>query len=394
MENLRTLQVNRGIPRQTLWTVIVMAMLTVANLHYNVPLLESIRVSMGASPLEANIVTVLTQGGYAFGLLFIVALGDLFDARKVILGNFCVLVAALLLMALGRHMVWLWVASVLTGLSSVAVQMYIPMVSKYSHPHDKARHVGYVVSGIIVGVLLGRTLGGLIGAWVGWRWLYGGAALLMVLCAWVAKGLLPPMDVGFRGTYGGLLRSIVGIVKEWPEVWAGAIRSAFAFAAINVMWACMAFHLAGEPFRRGSETVGLLCLCGLLTSMAVANMGKYVDRWGVRRFNRAGFLLMALAWCVLGLWGNGYGGLIAGIVLLDVGHQSVGVANQSHVLSLSPQASNRINTVYMTIYFLGGTLGTLLAGLGWKYLGWQGIVITGLGLVLMGVAAGWMTRRK
>lgn len=388
------LETNGGIPRRILLTIIVMATLTVANLHYNVPLLEAIRSDLGITALQANLITVLTQGGYAVGLLFVVALGDLMDARKVIVVNFCILSLALLMMAVGPGIGWLWAAALLTGVSSVAVQMYVPLVSRYSRPQDKGRNVGYVVSGLLVGVLLARTLGGLVGGWTGWRWLYGGVALLMGLCALFTLRLLPSMQAAFRGSYRELLLSIAGIVRQMPHILTSALRSACAFAAFNVLWGCLAFHLAGEPFYAGSQTAGLLGLCGLLTSVAVAGMGKYVDHWGVRRFNWGGFLLMAGAWAVLGWWGHGYAGLIIGIVLLDVGQQCVGVANQSHVLALRPEASSRINTVYMTILFVGGMMGTLAAGLCWTLAGWAGAVGAGLALVMAGAAIGWIGKIK
>ena len=110
--------------------MIIMAALTVANLHYNVPLLDVISRDLNTSQVKANLITVFTQAGYAMGLLFIVALGDLYDARRVIVINFVILILSLLIFAMGRSIYVLWGAGLVTGLSSVAVQMYIPMVSK------------------------------------------------------------------------------------------------------------------------------------------------------------------------------------------------------------------------------------------------------------------------
>ena len=36
-------------------------------------------------------------------------------------------------------------------------------------------------------------------------------------------------------------------------------------------------------------------------------------------------------------------------------------------------------TIFMTTFFLGGSLGTLFAGLGWNYAGWDGVCLAGLG---------------
>lgn len=385
--------INQGIPRSTLILITAMAALTVANLHYNVPVLEEISRDLGVAQVKANLITVFTQAGYAAGLLFIVALGDLFDARRIIAVNFGVLVASLVCFAVGQRIEFLLCASIVTGLSSVAVQMYIPLISKFSKPAEKARNVGFVISGIVVGVLLGRTVGGFVGEWLGWRMLYWGAAALMAVSCLLVLWLMPPLEASFSGSYRQLMESIFGILKKHPKILGNATCAGLCFASFNTLWACMAFHLADEPFRAGSDAVGYLGLCGLLTALAVAGIGKYVDRLGVRRFNLMGFLLTGLAWLALFKFGNSYMGLILGIILLDVGQQCVGVANQSTTLALEPQAASRINTVYMTIFFIFGSLGTFLSGQGWHLLKWNGVVIAGAALVLAS-AATTIRRRK
>jgi len=379
------LAVNQGIPRHLLAVITVMAALTVANLHYNVPLLDAIRKDLGVSSTDANLITVLTQAGYAFGLFFIVCLGDLYDARKVIIGNFFVLIVSLTAFALGHSIIVLWVASVLTGLSSVAVSMYMPMVSKYSLPQNKARNMGYVVSGVIIGILWGRAAGGLFGALIGWRCLYLSAAILMIICCILLLATIPPLESGFKGSYLGLLRSLFELVKKHPEIIFRSARSALCLGSFNALWACMSFHLTGAPFYAGSEMVGVLGLCGIPTAIAAASIGRWLNHYGIRRYNFFGFYLMLSAWAVLYILGNSYAGLILGIILADIGLQFVGLANQSSVLAINPHASNRINTIYMTIYFIGGSVGTFLAGQGWKYLDWNGVVLAGSLLIVVGL---------
>lgn len=77
---------------------------------------------------------------------------------------------------------------------------------------------------------------------------------------------------------------------------------------------------------------------------------------------------------------DSYIGIIAGIILIDIGMQCVQISNQTCALSLVPQASNRVNTIFMTTYFLGGSLGTFLAGTFWHKFGWAGV--TGVGICL------------
>lgn len=53
--------------------------LTVANLYYNQPLLEEMRATLGIGELEANLITVITQIGYALGLLLVVPMADMWS---------------------------------------------------------------------------------------------------------------------------------------------------------------------------------------------------------------------------------------------------------------------------------------------------------------------------
>ena len=66
------LKENEGIPRNILLMMSIVSGLTVANLYYNQPLLEEMRASLRINEVEANFITVITQIGYALGLLLIV----------------------------------------------------------------------------------------------------------------------------------------------------------------------------------------------------------------------------------------------------------------------------------------------------------------------------------
>lgn len=63
------------------------------------------------------------------------------------------------------------------------------------------------------------------------------------------------------------------------------------------------------------------------------------------------------------------------------------IMNQSSFFALNIGASNRLNTVYMFSYFMGGSLETYLAAQGWKYWQWGGVVIVGLSFMLLALVA-------
>ena len=64
------LEESRGIPRKILFMMAIVSGLTVANLYYNQPLLEDIRKDTSINELQANLITFITQAGYALGYVF------------------------------------------------------------------------------------------------------------------------------------------------------------------------------------------------------------------------------------------------------------------------------------------------------------------------------------
>ena len=102
--------------------------------------------------------------------------------------------------------------------------------------------------------------------------------------------------------------------------------------------------------------------------------------WGVKRLNYIGCSLLFIAWLSLYIGQNSYAGIISGILLIDIGMQCIQLSNQTTIFALNPKASNRINTIFMTTYFAGGSLGTFLAGTFWHWFGWSGVVGTGIAL--------------
>ena len=97
------LKENGGLPASILWTLAIVAGISVANLYYNQPLLNMIRHELGVSEFETNLIAMVTQIGYALGLLFIVPLGDLYQRKRIILTSFSILIVSLLVIAMAPN---------------------------------------------------------------------------------------------------------------------------------------------------------------------------------------------------------------------------------------------------------------------------------------------------
>ena len=380
------LKENAGIPAYMLWTFAIVAGVSVANLYYNQPLLNLIRHDLQVSEFQTNLIAMITQVGYALGLLFIVPLGDLYRRKRIVLFNFLLLVVSLLSMAVATHIYQVWAASLVTGICSMIPQIFVPIASQFSRPEHKGRNVGIVISGLLTGILASRVVSGWVGDVFGWRAMYYAASAFMIVCACVVWAVLPDIRPTFQGKYRKLMGSLWSIVRDYPALRIYALRSGLAFGSFLAMWSCLSFKMSGAPFFAGSDVVGYLGLCGIAGALTASFVGQAVKRVGVRRFNYLGCALFLLAWASLSLGGESYVGIVAGVLLIDIGMQCIQLSNQTSILELCPSASNRMNTLFMTTYFAGGSLGTLLAGFCWDAAGWTGVTLAGIALTLASIS--------
>ena len=368
---------HNGIPRHILLMMAVMAGFTVANLYYNQPLLEMICRETGISQVQANLITVITQIGYALGLLFVVPLADMVSVRRIVVVGMSVAAFSALVIACATNVWLLWGASLTLGVSSIMPQLFIPMATLYSRPENKTRNMGYVASGLITGIVSARAVSGYVGEWLGWRSMFFIVAFLMLVGLVVSLKMMPQVTLTFKGSYRQLMHTVGSIFMSHPRIRLYSLRPAMSFASMMSIWSCMAFHLAGSPFHAGSDAVGMLALCGVAGAIAASGAGKYVPRVGIMRMSVIGGCLQLMAWVSAWLFGDTYAGLIAAIILADIGAQCLQVSNQSGSLQQLPQATNRVNTIFMTTFFIGGSLGTFCSGLGWSMAGWTGVCFVG-----------------
>lgn len=114
------------LPRKTVLMMAFTAGVIVANLNFIQPIEALIANDFQISKAVVGILAMLTQLGYAFGLLLIVPLGDIFDRYHLIQFMMVLSIIALLLAFMSPTMGIFAVATTLIGITSVAPQIIIP----------------------------------------------------------------------------------------------------------------------------------------------------------------------------------------------------------------------------------------------------------------------------
>ncbi|WP_228446310.1 MFS transporter [Chryseobacterium sp. 18068] len=361
--------------------------LVVANNYYNQPLLGLIAKDFSVSESAAGKISVLTQLGYAFGLLLIVPLGDKFLRKKLILIDLVLVFGALLWMTFATELWMLYAASLLIGTTSVIPQLFVPIAAELSSEKDKAANIGLVVSGLLLGILLSRFVGGIVGELWGWRSMFGIAAGLMLLVWVFVYKMLPELQPNFRGTYFELMNSVLQLAKTQPVLQLASFRGAMAFGSMCALFTTLVFHMERPPFEVGASVVGSFGLAGAVGALAAAKVGSLQNRMSINRIILYALLILIGSWGFTYFAGNTYWGLIIGVILIDLGVQSSHIMNQTNYFSLKTNAVNRLNTVYMVSYFIGGSLGTFFASLAWQYAQWKGVCFVGITMGLLALIA-------
>lgn len=376
-----------GISKTVIWSMSIISGLVVANNYYNQPLLGLIAKDFSVSESAAGKISVLTQLGYAFGLLLIVPLGDKFLRKKLILIDLVLVFGALLWMTFATELWMLYAASLLIGTTSVIPQLFVPIAAELSLEKDKAANIGLVVSGLLLGILLSRFVGGIVGELWGWRSMFGIAAGLMLLVWVFVYKMLPEVQPNFRGTYFELMNSVLQLAKTQPVLQLASFRGAMAFGSMCALFTTLVFHMERPPFEVGASVVGSFGLAGAVGALAAAKVGSLQNRMSINRIILYALLILIGSWGFTYFAGNTYWGLIIGVILIDLGAQSSHIMNQTNYFSLKTNAVNRLNTVYMVSYFIGGSLGTFFASLAWQYAQWEGVCFVGITMGLLALIA-------
>jgi predicted MFS family arabinose efflux permease len=363
----------------TLWIMTIATGLIVANLYYNQPLLEDITRTFHTTRAKAGQVSMLTQIGYATGLLFLAPLADMVKRKRLMMIIFVFTISSLLATAMAQSINLLIFASFLLGMSSMIPQLLVPMAAHLAKPSERGKKIGVIMSGLLIGILLSRTFSGVISEYFGWRAVFYIAAGIM-LVIWLMIGLfLPEVEPDYKGSYKQLMTSLVDLIRQEPKLRLAALRGALCFACFSAFWTTIVFLLK-QNFNMGSDVAGEFGLVGAFGALAAGLMGWLSDKMDAYKLSGFTLLLILISFILFYFSGHNIIGLVVGVILLDMGVQATHISNQSIIFALHPEARNRINTVYMVTYFIGGSLGTFFATQLWRNYQWTGVCITGITL--------------
>ena len=353
---------------------------SVANLYYAQPLLNTLATDFNVSEAAAGIIITMTQLGYALGLVLLVPLGDLLERRRLITRVSMAAVVVLAGAALSPRLFWFDAACLLIGVTAVVAQILVPFAAHLASDQDRGRVVGRVMSGLLMGILLARVVSGLVSDVLGWRGMYWIAAVMMLMQTIVLGRVLPtepPQSTLTRQSYGALLLSILHLMRDEPLLRRRILYGMAVFASFSVLWTGLPFLLAPAPYNYSDSVIGLFGLLGVAGVMMASIAGHLHDLGHSRIATGGSLALVVLGFVLMGLWPYHVSAIIVGIVVLDLGVQGTQILNQSAIYTLRPEARSRLTTAYMTCFFIGGAIGSAVSAAAFTHFGWTGVALAG-----------------
>ncbi|MFD0793047.1 MFS transporter [Mucilaginibacter litoreus] len=348
----------------------VAAGVTVANIYYNQPILKDIGQSVHATGAEIGKVAMFSQLGYGLGMFFLIPLGDKVNRKRLILLLSILLMVALAGFSFATRIYQVYAISLLVGLLATSAQILMPMAATLDSV-NRGKTVGKVFSGILVGILGARVISGLIADWLGWRWVYGISAIMVFISAILLKVYLPNVPPKFKGNYAGLLKSALSMVGEFKILRQAALLGFFTFGIFCSFWTTLTFHLSAAPLNYSVSTIGLFGFIAIGGALVAPWFGKLADKGNTHRSLIISVGMIIGSVILLKVLPYSLAALIIAIFFLDIGVQATQITNFARIYSLDEHSHSRLNTIYMTTYFIGGSAGTYFGLLSWKLGGWD-----------------------
>ena len=364
-----------------LWLMAIACGLCAGANYYCQPLINSIQHYFQVPESQVALTVTFAQVSYALGLLFIVPMGDIVNKTKFIpILMFCAAIG-LFICAFSTQIAMLWIGTIIVGLFSVAAQVLIPLATMAVKPEKTGEVVGFLMSGLLVGLLLSTSLAGLLSNLFHWKLIYIVSGVLMLILAVLMKTQLPHIPT-LKMSYLQIFKSMATLLQQEKRLRYRALIGGFCFAAMSTLFSTIAVLLTSRH-HLSDVWVGVVTLIGVFGALSTSKIGKFADRGHTFAITWIGLSLLAISWLFLYFGADAIISYIIGYAIINLGLASVHTSNQNIIFRLGPDAKSRINSIYMTAYFIGGACGSALGIYAWHHGGWSMTCLTGLSLVIL-----------
>jgi predicted MFS family arabinose efflux permease len=199
--------------------------------------------------------------------------------------------------------------------------------------------------------------------------------------AFLLKSRLPYV-MSFKMSYPQVFKSMGLLLRQERRLVLRSLIGGFVFAAMSILFSTLALLLTSKTYQLPDVLVGIVPLIGVFGALSTQYVGKLADQGYTTVLTWSGCIIMAVSWYFLYLGGHSLISYILGYGLINLGLAVVHSSNQNIIFRIRPDAKSRINSIYMTMYFIGGACGSALGVYAWHHGGWSMSCLVGISLVI------------
>ncbi|WP_240375023.1 MFS transporter [Bacillus piscicola] len=356
-----------------------------ANIYFPQPLLPMFTNEFGISETTSSLTISIALFVLGISFFFYTALSDAYGRRNIIFVAMGLGIIGTFAISQAPTFAWLLAARVFqaAALAGIPVAAMAYMSEEYKVRAMTAA-VGIYISCNSVGGMSGRVLSGVFTEVWDWRTAFLAVTAVSVLLFLLVYVLLPPS------------RQFTSRSFHFTEVWKDNIahlknptlRYAYLIGGLHFfvfigIFNFITYYLHGEPFHVSTAILGLLFLTYAAGTVSSTLAGKLTQKWKQTTCMFIGILLMTISLLLMLL--PSFVVIITALLLLSFGFFFAHSCSSAWVTKHAETAKASASGLYLTSYYLGGSLGSVYYGWLWSMYGWIGVVLGSL--IILGVTA-------
>ena len=346
---------------------------TFLNVYTTQPLLPFLRQVFHASELEVSLTVSATTIATALAAPFLGLAAEIIGRKRVIVPSIFVLTVPTLLAATSGSLRALIVWRFLQGLCIPGIiAVILAYIGEEFHDRGVGAAMAAYVAGTVLGGFLGRFLSGVIAANWNWR-----SAFVVLGVVNLVNGILVELWLPKSKTFehgrplSQLLHEGAAHLANLRLLANFAMGFSLLFALVGT-FTYVNFHLAAPPYRLGTAQLGSVFFVYLFGVFVTPLGGRFLDRYGVRAASTVAVASM-LAGIALTLAPQLWI-IIAGLTVFSTGTfigQSAATVQTGRIAGRSRSTAAGL---YVTFYYIGGSVGAILPAWFWTRGGWSACV--------------------
>jgi len=368
-------------------------MCTFLNVYDTQPLLPYLQRVYNTSAMMVSLTVSSTILAVALAAPFVGLLAESVGRKKVIVPSLFTLTVPTLLAATSQTLRQLIFWRFMQGLFVPGV---IVVIIAYIGEEFAGGGVGKVmssyVSGMVLGGFLGRYVSGLIAHHHDWRRAFITIGIINLAGAFSVRATLPKATHFLRAP--NIRHSLLETLRHLRHLRLLAVFGVgfSALFAIVGAFTYVNFYLARPPFHLNSEQLGAIFFVYILGFFITPLSGRVLDRYGTRVT-----AVLACCFSVIGLALTMVLKLpviILGLALFSTGvfiFQAIGTVQTGVVAG---RARSSAAGLYVTFYYIGGTLGATVTGWMWAADGWRASVLLLMAVSVLALLLAWLSGKE